>query len=338
MFRLLEDPGYTPHGWSISDSFLKSLLFLCLLGFTPQAILLSAEEAAAAKEETTVPQTENAETIVSEKDSVSLVKDSSVAEAVKRRPDLNFANVTIDGENSGVSLSSLQADDVESVEVMKAVTPDQDADSRGGSISLKTRPTFAQTKRITALEGSWSYDSLDGAQGYRGRIFFSGPLNDAGTWGARASVSYRDSPYAMETLYQDWESRSLENTKHFVLRDTGYGHYQRDYDSIDFNASIDYKASDFLNFFLRNSLSNRDYLTTYNVLKFRFFRGNLVSVDENGADFENADIRNSIWRYNTRSDEAESTLGGNYEKEDLLIDFKITTKDDEVEYLDYFAI
>ena len=109
-----------------------------------------------------VTQAQDTDTIVSQKDEVSLVKDSSVAEAVKRRPDLNFANVTIDGESSGVSLSSLQAEDVESVEVMKAVTPDLDADSRGGSISLKTRPSYNQKKRATSIESSGYWFSAIG--------------------------------------------------------------------------------------------------------------------------------------------------------------------------------
>lgn len=86
---------------------------------------------------------ERSDAIVSEKDAVDLVDDSSVREALNRRPDLSFANITIDGEDSRRSLDSISADSVTSVEVMKAVTPDQDADSRGGSISLKTlQPTI----------------------------------------------------------------------------------------------------------------------------------------------------------------------------------------------------
>ena len=83
---------------------------------------------------------ERSDAIVSEKDAVDLVDDSSVREALSRRPDLSFVNITIDGEDSRRSLDSISADSVTSVEVMKAVTPDQDADSRGGSISLTTRP------------------------------------------------------------------------------------------------------------------------------------------------------------------------------------------------------
>ena len=225
--------------WRLFQSYIRPwFLFFAL---SCSSIIGFAEEEAASTPEKQETETsdENNDSIVSEKDEVSLVEDSSVADAVKRRPDLNFANVTIDGENSGVSLSSISANDVESVKVMKAVTPDLDADSRGGSISLKTRPTYDQKKRTTSLESSWSYDSLDSAQGYRGRLTFSGPLNEAKTWGARASISFRDSPYATETLYQDWRSATIDGSKEFVLRDSGYGNYERDYKTKEYSVAFD---------------------------------------------------------------------------------------------------
>ena len=300
--------------------------------------IIDAEEAAAAPEvRETETVVESNDTIVSEKDEVNLVKDSSVAEAVKRRPDLNFANVTIDGENSGVSLSSLQADDIESVEVMKAVTPDLDADSRGGSISLRTRPTYDQKNRTTSIEGALYYDSIDSATGYRTKLSFSGPLNEARTWGARASISYRDSPYANNTLYQDWDLESVDGKDEFVIRDTGFGHYERDTADLSYSFALDYKASDSFNFFWRNSIDNTDYVTHFNVYKYRLFRGDYTLVNAQGGEVEGADIRNSVWKYSTRADEAESTLGGVYEANNLLVDFRITYKDDETEYLNYFT-
>ncbi len=337
--------AYQSESYSESNRYSRYFRVSIWLVFTTFISFISTQSLSAAAEavdnaneeaERATASNDGSDSIVSEKDEVSLVEDSSVAEAVKRRPDLNFANVTIDGENSGISLSSLSADDVESVEVMKAVTPDIDADSRGGSISLKTRPTYAQKKRVTALEGTWYYDSLDSAQGYRGRASFNGPLNEGRTWGARASVSFRESPYAMQTLYQDWQSEAIDGNEEFVLRDTGYGIYERNIESVDLSLALDYKATDSLNFYWRASSESDDYTTYYSILKYRFFRGDYLSTDEEGGNVEDADIRNSIWNYTTRSDESEMTVGGNYEKDDLTIDFKYTVIDDEIEYVNYF--
>lgn len=60
--------------------------------------------------------------IVSEKDAVALIEDSSVGEAVDRRPDLQFSNINIDGQPTDISLSSIPAEAVESMEVLKAAT------------------------------------------------------------------------------------------------------------------------------------------------------------------------------------------------------------------------
>jgi len=308
-----------------------------ILFLVPQPTSAAEEAAAEAAEAETEAEDDSSDAIVSEKDEIALVKDSSVAEAVKRRPDLTFANVQIDGESSGVSLSSISADAVESVEVMKAVTPDQDAESRGGSISLKTRPNYAQKKIVTKLDAAIYFDSLDESTGYRTRITSSGPLNKAKTWGASASIGFRDSPYSSETLYQDWQSATVEGKQEFVLKDTGFGKYERSLKDQDISLALDYKANDSLNFFWRATVESQDYVSGYQILKYRFYQGDYVAVDDKGAEVKGADIRNSFWQWDTQSDHAEAALGGVYETDDLLIDFKYTYKDEESEYTDYLS-
>ena len=127
---------------SYSALSLRAFRAFVALAFAATATGELWAEAAVDLEESSA-QNVDSEFIVSEKDEVELVKDSNVSEAIQR-PDLSFSNVTIDGEGSRQSLDSISAEDVTSVEVLKAVTPDQDADSRGGSIRLKTRPSYTQ--------------------------------------------------------------------------------------------------------------------------------------------------------------------------------------------------
>ena len=326
----------------VSDSYIRTRLVSLIFKFAVFGVLLSmAEPIGLAAEEIETEGTENvidsSETIISQKDNVNLVKDSSVAEAVKRRPDLNFANVTIDGENSGVSLSNLQTEDVTSVEVMKAVTPDLDANSRGGSISLRTRSTLDQKNSITAIEGAFYYDSIDGATGGRTKISYSGALNEARTWGARAFITYRASPYASNSLYQDWQTATVDDLDEFVIKDTGYGTFERDIEVTEYSLALDYKATEDMHFFWRNSMEIRDYDTTITVFKYRFFRGDYVSVNDRGGNLEGAEIRNSIWQYSSNSDDLESIIGGVYEANNFFIDFKYTCNYDDLEYLNYFT-
>ena len=73
----------------LRPTFMAGLLTTCLA----QTMYLQGAEAAAKSEEveTEKSSTQDTDTIVSQKDEVNLVEDSSVAEAVKHRPDLNFA-------------------------------------------------------------------------------------------------------------------------------------------------------------------------------------------------------------------------------------------------------
>ena len=145
--------------------------------------------------------------IVSEKDEVELIDDSSVSEAINRRPDLSFANVTIDGEDSRRSLDSISADSITSVEVLKAVTPNQDADSRGGSISLKTRPGYEQKSISTKIGIETTYESLVGELGHDMSFSIGGPLNKARTVGGRLSLGFEKEKEGVEYTTKDWFRR-----------------------------------------------------------------------------------------------------------------------------------
>jgi hypothetical protein len=52
----------------------------------------------------------------------------SLEEALDNKPGINFSSVQIGGQSSGINLSSIRADSVESLEALKLATPDMDAD------------------------------------------------------------------------------------------------------------------------------------------------------------------------------------------------------------------
>lgn len=118
--------------------------------------------------------------IVSEREGVEIVKKSNVAESVQRRPDLIFSNITIDGEKSNVSLSQLSASAVASLEVMKAVTPDLDADSRGGSLNLRSNPIFNLEAPSANAQLSSTYVQQTGVWGHYASANYSRSFNWVG--------------------------------------------------------------------------------------------------------------------------------------------------------------
>ncbi|MEC7906855.1 MAG: hypothetical protein VYC82_06490, partial [Verrucomicrobiota bacterium] len=185
---------------ALSQKAIHALVALTLAGAATAEL---RAEAAVDLEEGGAQNVES-EFIVSEKDEVELVKDSNVSEAIQRRPDLSFSNITIDGEGSRQSLDSISAEDVTSLEVLKAVTPDQDADSRGGSIRLKTRPSYTQKGISTKIMLESEYQSYVEEIGYEGSISVGGPLNEARTIGGRLTFNYEDETRGDQYINKDW--------------------------------------------------------------------------------------------------------------------------------------
>ena len=199
---------------AISQKAIRASVSMTLAGAAAGELLAKA----AADPEEGGTQNIESEFIVSEKDEVELVKDSNVSEAIQRRPDVSFSNVTIDGEGSRQSLDSISAEDVSSLEVLKAVTPDQDADSRGGSIRLKTRPSYTQKGISTKIMLESEYRSYVEEIGYEGSISVGGPLNKERTIGGRLTFSYEDETRGDHYINKDWFRRTVDGESKLALR------------------------------------------------------------------------------------------------------------------------
>lgn len=276
--------------------------------------------------------------IVSEKDSVDLLDDSSVSEAISRRPDLSFSNVTIDGEGSRRSLDSISADSVSSVEILKAVTPDQDADSRGGSIRLKTRPGYEQAAISTKIGLGTSYESLRGELGQDANISIGGPLNKAKTLGGRLSVGIEKDNGGLQYIIDDWYRRKVDGESRLAIKDA------RIYDAREWNttkelsASLDVKASDAFRVFWRGSyrkMTNEENKPHY---EYRFNQGTFDAIDEQGANVSGIEIERGFQAFEAETELVESSIGGDWEQGDWEADFKLTYQDERYAMLDHLNL
>ncbi|HOI51848.1 MAG TPA: TonB-dependent receptor plug domain-containing protein, partial [Azonexus sp.] len=119
-------------------------------------------------------------------DAIGQLPDSNAAEALQRIPGLSVErdqgegryvrvrglgpelnSVTINGslvpapesDTRAVALDVLLAGLIRSLEVSKSLTPDQDANSIGGTIEVKTISAFDHKGMFYSLEGGASYDS-----------------------------------------------------------------------------------------------------------------------------------------------------------------------------------
>ncbi len=144
---------------------------------------------------------------------VSVVTDGRSAFASIRGAEAKHNSVTLDGshisspandgifttagqETRAVDLSTIPSDIVGSIEVIKALTPDRDADAFGGAINLVTRSAFDLPGRSINGKVEYRYNNLRRDDGYALSLNYSDVVNRARTLGITASLSYSDERYA----------------------------------------------------------------------------------------------------------------------------------------------
>ena len=210
-------------------------------------------------------------------DQIGSFPDPNAAEALSRIPGVSIArdqgegryvlirgtearlnSIMIDGERipapegdlRQVALDSVPADQLQTIEVSKAITADMDGDSIGGAVNLITKQA---TSRRQAL--------FSGAGGYNGLQDDYGQSQFSGTFGQRAYASrlgfliggsatklHRGS----ENFEADYDDGALEElqTRDYVITRERYG----------LNGAVDYRANPNSSFVVRGIYNKfRDY-------------------------------------------------------------------------------
>ncbi|MDO8542213.1 MAG: TonB-dependent receptor [Opitutaceae bacterium] len=157
-------------------------------------------------------------------DAIGNLPDRTVGEALGRLPGVNVVDdsyasirgtaaehnaVTLDGDrfttsgdsvwetqvqsdNRAVDLSMIPAEMVGGIEVIKALTPDMDADSFGGTINLVTRSAFDVKQRSLNGKFEYIYNDFRNQHGWAGSLTYLDVLNKARTLGVSATLTYRN--------------------------------------------------------------------------------------------------------------------------------------------------
>jgi len=122
-----------------------------------------------------------------------------------------FAKVTMDGQRMGsteadrsVDLSTLSADLVHQLEVIKVITPDMDADALSGMININTRRPIGGDRTMNIrLGGGWNSRFLDHTGPSR-RLSFSYGDSPQPNFSYGVNLSYQRSNNASEQVRTDW--------------------------------------------------------------------------------------------------------------------------------------
>ena len=208
------------------------------------------------------------------RDAIGNLPDQNVAESVRRLPGVNVLNdlgegrfiavrgldpslnaSTVNGvrtpspeaDTRAVALDVIASELVESIEVVKTLTPDMDADTIGASIQIKTMSSFEAEDQFFSVKAEQSYNDLSDAYSPKGSAEFLVPINDR--LGIAGGVSYQEREFSTDNI----ESEGWDITDSGILYADAVEY--RDYDVLRERTSasltIDFKASDSTSLYAR---------------------------------------------------------------------------------------
>ncbi|MFA7387401.1 MAG: TonB-dependent receptor [Thiohalobacteraceae bacterium] len=167
-------------------------------------------------------------------DGIGKLPDYNTAEALQRLPgvsveidqgepryvvirgvDPNLNQVTIDGnlvgvpeaEGRRVSLDTIPSDLVAAIEIVKAVTPDYDANAVGGSINIITRSAFDQPEDLGQISARGSYNDRADKLGFGVSGVFTKRFGADDTFGVAVGASYFKRFLDTQLAEFDWQEQ-----------------------------------------------------------------------------------------------------------------------------------
>ncbi|UCH63958.1 MAG: TonB-dependent receptor [Fidelibacterota bacterium] len=162
-------------------------------------------------------------------------------------------------ENRYVELDVISTNQISSIEVTKALTPDMDGDAIGGSVNVVTRSAFDYDERVLKLSGGSGYSHLMGTPLFQGDFTFIDRFGANKNIGLTLSGNYYNSPRGSDNNEMewgteedtsgadiDWALQNLELRDYLVRRDR-YG----------LSGTLDYRLSEDHQFYIRGMLNNR---------------------------------------------------------------------------------
>ena len=195
-------------------------------------------------------------------------------------PQLNVASINglnvpaPESDRRNVALDVIPSDLVESLEVTKTLTPDQDGDAIGGTINIKSLTAFDREGMSYQLKGQSFYNDLQGSRGHK----FSGTFTNAfdfagGELGLAMSVSTNEREFGTDNLEADggWaEDGGVRYHEEMEMRN-----YEITRKRDGFALNVDYRPNETSNYYLRTLYSDFSDLELRNRIEFKLDKGDL---------------------------------------------------------------
>lgn len=259
-------------------------------------------------------------------DQIGRFPDKNAAEATQRIPGISLNrdmgegryviirgtearlnSTTVNGERipspeagvRNVALDTIPADLLESIEVSKALRPDMDGDSIGGTVDLVTMRAPEET-RVSASLGT-NYSALMEEAAPNGSFTWGSRFGADNDWGLLLSGSASDTKRGADNIEPEYDDGDLDTLE---FRD-----YSTERERYGVTADLDYRASMTSNYFLRGLYTN--YVDT----EYRRRKTMVVADDELERDIKDRTQESLI---KSISFGGENTIG-----ESMVLDYRL---------------
>ncbi len=166
-----------------------------------------------------------------------------------------------DGGRRAIAMDVIPADQLASIEVTKAITPDMDGDAIGGSVNLVTRSALDYDRRILKFTGGSGYNNLMGTIPFNGHVTYGDRFGANRNIGAMISFSYTQNNLGSDNIQPEWGGITLGENEEgedvdWALKDLELRDYAIQRNRMGLSANLDYRLNSNNKFFL-NMLYNK---------------------------------------------------------------------------------
>ena len=245
----------------------------------------------------------------------------------------SLTNVTINGEqvavssgeNRRVELDVISADQLSGIEVVKVITPDMDGNAIGGSVNLKTRSAFDNSKRLFNVKFGGGKSGNADKQNWRTSIDFSDILGENKKFGVSLNANWAVTNKERFNNEHKWGNRDDVNDNEipFALRDTDIQRSVNQRDRLGLNGQLEYRFNDKNRIYFIGVFNYRWDDQMRQKLRVRWDKGDYLSATE----VEGARVIRSL---HDRLEEQKVTsimFGGEHRLGKVLMDYKFSTSD-----------
>ncbi len=250
-----------------------------------------------------------------------------------RGTEPRLTNVKVNGEELATNrveerysqLDIIGSNQMASIEVVKALTPDMDGDAIGGTVNLITRSAFDYTgMRLRATAGG-GYTALRGDAIYQGKFSYSNRFGADNNMGFTITANWDRTDKGAHNKETDYDDPTADDgglvRGGWALDDLDLRDFYNTRDRMGFGATFEYRPDQFTRFFIDGMWNKLDDDQEFGRKRVRMGRGDYL--DSLGTTLEGARIEMESGQRIEELVQQAFSAGGEHQLGNIGLDYKI---------------